>query len=73
MSRESAPKNPNVKNSPYRATDMFVGARICIHDRTFELLRADEWTMNWMEENKEHFPMSDYDKVFAKVKSLFLN
>jgi hypothetical protein len=68
LSREPVPRNPNLKSGAYRPADMFVGARIRIHDRTFELLRADDWTMNWMEENKQHFPMSDYDRVLAKVR-----
>ena len=69
LSREPAPKIPGTKK-PYAASDMYIGAKLYLHDRLFELLRADEWTMKWMEEHKDAFPLSDYNKVTQKVTRL---
>ncbi|KAI5063481.1 hypothetical protein GOP47_0022028 [Adiantum capillus-veneris] len=67
LSREPAPPKWHGKG-PYKPQDMFVGARIHVHDRIFELLRADEWTLNWMEDHKEQYPMSDYTLVKTKLE-----
>ncbi|KAJ7514896.1 hypothetical protein O6H91_23G065400 [Diphasiastrum complanatum] len=68
LSREAAPKKP-CTNKRYQPSDMIVGAKLVIHDRLFELLQADEWTLKYMETHPDEFPLSDYENVVKKVES----
>lgn len=43
----------------YAERDLYVGANIPIHKRTFELLEADEFTYQYMENNRFIFKMAD--------------
>ncbi len=36
----------------YTYLDLYVGATIVVHNRTFELDQADEYTLTYMENNK---------------------
>jgi hypothetical protein len=38
------------------AADLFVGARVPLHGRVFELTEADEWTLSWMAAWPGEFP-----------------
>lgn len=48
-------------------SDFFVGARIEVFRRQFEILEADEYALNYMEQHCDEFPMSDGKRVTAYV------
>jgi len=58
---------PNSSES-YHASNLFVGATLEIHNRTFLLTEADGYTYSYMEEMPAFFPKSDFDRVIAAVK-----
>jgi len=60
---------PN-SNSPYTASDLYVGLTLTIYNRAFTLTEADGYTYGYMEEHPELFPMSDFELVMDAVKSL---
>uniref|UniRef100_A0A8D0CI14 EF-hand domain (C-terminal) containing 2 n=1 Tax=Scleropages formosus TaxID=113540 RepID=A0A8D0CI14_SCLFO len=37
----------------FQAWDLYVGARVCLHQHEFELLHADEYTLSYMERHAE--------------------
>lgn len=43
--------------------DLYVGCRLEVHRREFELLEADEYTYQYMENNKHLFIMADADAI----------
>lgn len=47
----------------YLARDMFIGARVSVFGRSFELLDADEYTLEFMESNHWSFPKSDAVRI----------
>jgi len=46
-------------NTLLKDTDLFVGAVIPILKRNFELLDADEFTYQYMENNRQVYPVAD--------------
>ncbi|KAG6543705.1 hypothetical protein Mapa_014889 [Marchantia paleacea] len=66
MHRQPSLRKPGTLEA-YIPEDFYVGARIELHDRLFDLIKADEWTLRFMEENKDKFPMADFNKVRRKV------
>ena len=52
----------------YGQEDLFVGSIISVSNRDFELLQADDYTLNYMEKFSTTFPQSDHDAVLAKVR-----
>ena len=46
-------------HSAMKDTDLFVGAVVPIHKRSFELLDADEFTYQYMENNLQTYPVAD--------------
>ena len=58
---------PNT-TEPYTASDMYVGAQLCVATRLFQLLEADEFTYAYMESKPELFSLSDYTAVMSKIK-----
>ena len=46
-------------NALLKDTDLFVGAVIPILKRDFELLDADEFTYQYMENNRQAYPVAD--------------
>jgi len=54
----------------YDATDLFVGATLTVHTRSFQLMEADGYTYNFMEQHPASFPRSDFDTVMQRVKAL---
>ena len=47
--------------------DVYVGALINIHNHIFELVEADEYTLQYMEENKHIFRYSDITKILEAL------
>lgn len=41
------------KSEYFTAQDLYVGATLCINNRNFQLLDADEYTFNYMEKHAE--------------------
>jgi len=60
---------PN-SSSAWFCTDLFVGAKLQVHNRTFLLTEADGYSYSYMEEHPELFPKSDFSMVIAKVKAM---
>jgi hypothetical protein len=54
----------------YEATDLFVGEALTVYTRRFELIEADGYTYNFMEQHPASFPRSDFDRVLERVKVL---
>lgn len=52
----------------YPENALFVGARLKVHHRCFDMVEADEYTLTYMEQNSDKFPMSDSSKVMAKAR-----
>jgi EF-hand domain-containing protein 1 len=53
----------------YTYTDLYVGATVEVHNRTFELIEADEYTYTYMENNKHIFIMADLDILLKSLKA----
>jgi len=51
----------------YPQNALFVGARLRVHNRCFDMVEADEYTLSYMEQNAELFHASDVTKVKAKA------
>ena len=60
-------KNPDNNGFKYRARDMFIGARVSVFGRYFELNDADDWTIAFMEENAWSYPRSDPAAIVEAV------
>ncbi|GFR06624.1 EF-hand domain-containing family member C2 [Trichonephila clavata] len=52
----------------YHFTDMFVGNVIYIRGKGYELLEADEYTIDYMERHSEMFPHSNVRKIMTEFK-----
>lgn len=48
--------------------DLYVGCKLTVFKRMFELLDADEYTYTYMENNKHIFIMADADAILASLK-----
>ena len=51
-------KKPGSKQA-YKEGDLHVGAVLAVHNRHFQLKEADEYTLRYMEDNKDTFTFSD--------------
>ena len=56
--------------SPYTEADLYVGAVLQIHNRFFQLMEADEYTLRYMEDNKETFIYSDAGRILQELKDV---
>ncbi|XP_031156685.1 EF-hand domain-containing family member C2 [Sander lucioperca] len=54
----------------FTAQDMYVGATICINNWNFQLLDADEYTLNYMEQHAEEFPKANVGNILSKLRSI---
>jgi len=50
--------------------DFFVGANLMIYCRCFELLEADDYTYNFMEEVPNVWPMSSFERVVKHMEAV---
>lgn len=51
-----------------RVQDLYVGCKLTVFKRMFELLDADEYTWRYMENNKHIFIMADADAILASLQ-----
>ena len=71
---EVAPMAGNVqvlKNSTemYSEKDLYVGKVLSVHQRTFELLEADEFTYQYMENNRHVYLMADWEAALKAIQA----
>lgn len=60
---------PGSHSSHYTERDLFVGARLALAGRVFELLEADEFTYSFMEQNAHDFPNADFAAAVRQIKA----
>mmetsp|Transcript_16707 Transcript_16707/g.41351 ORF Transcript_16707/g.41351 Transcript_16707/m.41351 type:complete len:615 (+) Transcript_16707:249-2093(+) len=53
----------------YKAIELYVGNLITVSSVQFRLLRPDEYTLAYMEQHPEDFPLADVTRSVAKLKS----
>jgi hypothetical protein len=66
LQRMEAPRVPGTKR-PYRPSDCYMGQQLHLHERIFELIQADEWTLKYMEADPKQFPLANFNYVSSKV------
>uniref|UniRef100_A0A8C2IZK7 EF-hand domain (C-terminal) containing 2 n=1 Tax=Cyprinus carpio TaxID=7962 RepID=A0A8C2IZK7_CYPCA len=54
----------------FTAQDLYVGARLDLNNQPIQLLNADEFTFNYMEQHADEFPKANIDTIISKVKSI---
>ena len=57
---------------PYVASDLYVGAKLEIFRRLFELVEADDYTYAHMESQPRQFPASDFSKIINVVRGFLV-
>ena len=60
-----------LKNSTemYSEKDLYVGKTLTVHQRTFELLEADEFTYQYMENNRHVYLMADWESALKAIQA----
>ena len=53
----------------FLAPDMYIGAKVAVHARTFEIVGADVFTHSFMQKYCEQWPFSDSTRVLADLKA----
>mmetsp|Transcript_40195 Transcript_40195/g.89186 ORF Transcript_40195/g.89186 Transcript_40195/m.89186 type:complete len:635 (-) Transcript_40195:736-2640(-) len=53
----------------YTYMDLYVGSQIEVHNRSFELMEADEYTYTYMENNKHIFIMADHEILLKSLRA----
>lgn len=56
-------------NEMYSEQDLYVGKVLPVHHRTFELLEADEFTYQYMENNRHVYLMADWEAAIRAVRA----
>uniref|UniRef100_A0A3Q0T880 EF-hand domain-containing family member C2 n=1 Tax=Amphilophus citrinellus TaxID=61819 RepID=A0A3Q0T880_AMPCI len=54
----------------FTAQDLYVGATLCLNSINFQLLDADEYTFNYMEQHAEEFPKANMGTILSKLRSI---
>jgi len=54
----------------YKATDMFVGGQVTISCMPMVVTRADEYSLKYMEENPQNFPMCNPLAILDKIAAI---
>ncbi|KAF7709475.1 EF-hand domain-containing family member C2 isoform X1 [Silurus meridionalis] len=54
----------------YKAQDLYVGAKLIINSQPFQLVDADEYVFNYMEQHAEEFPKANIGTILSKLKSI---
>jgi hypothetical protein len=55
---------------PFVASDLYVGANLNIFGHKIVLKEADEFTLKFMEENEEQFPLCNVEMIQKKLQKL---
>ena len=53
----------------YSEKDLYVGKTLTVHQRTFELLEADEFTYQYMENNRHVYLMADWEAALKAIQA----
>lgn len=53
--------------------DLYVGCKLTVFKRMFELLDADEYTLSYMDNNKHIFIMADADAILESLRGQVRN
>eukprot|EP00002_Diphylleia_rotans_P008038 TRINITY_DN1772_c0_g1_i1.p1 TRINITY_DN1772_c0_g1~~TRINITY_DN1772_c0_g1_i1.p1 ORF type:complete len:566 (-),score=119.53 TRINITY_DN1772_c0_g1_i1:135-1832(-) len=51
-----------------RASDLYVGGQLVFFDHTMQLLQADEYALNYMEQHPAEFPKSNFQAVINSIR-----
>ncbi|XP_058391670.1 EF-hand domain-containing family member C2 isoform X2 [Diceros bicornis minor] len=51
-----------------KVEELYIGAKVNVNGYLFLLLNADEYTLNYMEQNSDKFPWSNIELVLQKLK-----
>lgn len=54
--------------SNYTASDLYIGTTVTFNKTGFKLIDADEYAVDYMENNVDQFPMADISVIFPKLK-----
>ncbi|KAL7881553.1 hypothetical protein AOLI_G00084010 [Acnodon oligacanthus] len=54
----------------YKAQDLYVGAKIIISNQPFQLVDADDYAFNYMEQHAEEFPRANIGTILSKLRSI---
>ncbi|XP_040004665.1 EF-hand domain-containing family member C2 [Xiphias gladius] len=54
----------------FKAQDLYVGATLCLNNKHFQLLDADEYTFSYMEQHAEEFPKASVGNILSKLRSI---
>ncbi|XP_037644734.1 EF-hand domain-containing family member C2 [Sebastes umbrosus] len=54
----------------FKPQDLYVGAPLCLNNIHFQLLDADEYTLNYMEHHAEEFPKANVGHILSKLRSI---
>jgi hypothetical protein len=54
----------------FKPQDFFVGADVVVNSVPFTIYRADEYSLRFMEDHADQFPMADPAKVAAKIAAV---
>lgn len=68
LERGIVTKDGSATGARFQGPDFFVGARIRVYNRIFELVEADGFTLNHMEQSPGVWQASDLDLVLAMVR-----
>lgn len=53
---------------PYRSQHLYIGATVCLKDFLFNLISADEFTLQHMESLPFEYPMSNIELIMQKIR-----
>lgn len=68
LERGIVTKDGSATGPQFQAGDFYVGARVRVYNRVFQLVEADGFSLNHMEQNPGTWPSSDIDLVLATVR-----
>ncbi|KAL2081357.1 hypothetical protein ACEWY4_023210 [Coilia grayii] len=54
----------------FTAQDLYVGAHLLLNKQPFQLVDADEYAFNYMEQHAEEFPRANVGTILSKIKSI---
>jgi len=61
----------NSRQEYYKPNDIFVGATVTLGGFTFKVEGTDNYTIKYMEDHREDFPMANIDTILTKMRSVF--
>ena len=63
-----SPDSPMLTIAHAACRDLYVGAVLDIHSRNFELVEADEFTLQYMESNRVIYPQADWQNAAGLIR-----